>query len=295
MDRSVPPRFGHEESVAAVRAFFDRLADAEWDRLASDVAGRVSSHVHGHFLEQFVFPGMRVLEIGAGPGRFTIALARIGARITVTDISPVQLSLNARHVGDALAETAVEARHLLDVCDVSSFADGEFDAVVAFGGPLSYAFERAEEALVGLLRITRKGGPIVASVMSTLGSYRHLLGSVVEIGEEFGEDANDRILATGDLREIQPPGSGQHLCRMFRFRDVQALVAGAGGSLIGASASNWASLGDKAVLERIAADPSRWARFLDREAELCSEPGAVDGGTHLLFAAEARQQPSAAV
>jgi len=27
-------------------------------------------------------------------------------------------------------------------CDVSRFDDGEFDAVVAYGGPLSYAFDR---------------------------------------------------------------------------------------------------------------------------------------------------------
>lgn len=153
-------------------------------------------------------------EFGAGPGRFTILLAAMDARIVVTDLSEVQLDLNARHGAEAGHESAVESRAVLDVCDVSRFDDGEFDAVLAYGGPLSYAFDRAGAALSGLFRVTRPGGPVVASVMSTLGAaYRHFLPGVVDLIEVYGADANDRVLATGDLRPVQPIGSGQHTCR----------------------------------------------------------------------------------
>ncbi|MGI8535304.1 MAG: hypothetical protein ACR2K2_02185 [Mycobacteriales bacterium] len=47
--------------------------------------------------------------------------------------------------------------------------DGEFDAALAFGGPLSCAFDRVDEAVNGLFRVVRPGGPVVASVMSTIG------------------------------------------------------------------------------------------------------------------------------
>ena len=77
-----------------------------------------------------------MLEIGSGPGRFTIELARLGARITVTDISAVQLELNAQLVAEAGCEPAVERREVVDVCDLSGYRDREFDAVLAFGGPL---------------------------------------------------------------------------------------------------------------------------------------------------------------
>jgi SAM-dependent methyltransferase len=171
----------------------------------------------------------RVLEVRAGPGRFTLALAAAGARVLVTDISPVRLRLNARYVAGAGAERAVESRALLDVCEVSRFGDGDFDAVVAFGGPLSYAFDRAGEALAGLLRVTRARGPVIASVMSAAGAYRHLLAVSWRSATCSGRIASDRIPATGDLRETQPPGSGQHLCRMFRSRQICALVEQAGG------------------------------------------------------------------
>ncbi|MDP8927893.1 MAG: class I SAM-dependent methyltransferase, partial [Actinomycetota bacterium] len=241
--------------------------------------------VHRRFLARFVEPGMRVLEVGAGPGRFTIELASLSAHVVVTDLSAVQLDLNARYVAEAGCETAVESRVVLDVCDVSRYADGEFDAVVAYGGPLSYAFDRAGQALSGLLRVTTPAGPVIASVMSTLGAYRHLLPGVVDIADMHGNDANDRILHSGDLRETQPPGSGQHTCRMFRSRDIEALVSDAGGYLLAGSASNWVSLRDPEALARLAQDPARWSRLLDHEVAICQERGVWDGGTHLLFAA----------
>ncbi|GAA3541781.1 hypothetical protein GCM10022419_022350 [Nonomuraea rosea] len=82
------------ESRDQVRRYFDAFGDAEWDRLTGDVAGRVSLEVHRRFLARFVRPGQRVLEVGAGPGRFTAELAGLGASVVVTDLSPVQLALN---------------------------------------------------------------------------------------------------------------------------------------------------------------------------------------------------------
>ncbi|WP_250445477.1 bifunctional 2-polyprenyl-6-hydroxyphenol methylase/3-demethylubiquinol 3-O-methyltransferase UbiG, partial [Actinotalea sp. C106] len=248
-----------------------------------DVVGRVAFEVHRRFLAPFVQPGARVLEVGAGPGRFTAELAALGATVVVTDLSPVQLEANVATLAGTPAENAVERRELLDVCDTARYDDGEFDAVLAYGGPLSYAFEETEAALAGLLRITRPGGHVVASVMSMLGTWRHHLRGVAQAAQVAGEDANDLVLRTGDLRHL--PGA-PHVCRMFRSREVAELARAVGGRIVAASASNWASLADAETLAALEADPDRWARFLAHEVEACAEPGALDGGTHLLVAVE---------
>lgn len=267
----------------ATRVYYDELGDAEWSRLVADVAGRVAFEVHRRFLARFVRRGVRVLEVGAGPGRFTAELAALGATVVVTDISPVQLDLNRAYMSATDAETAVERRELLDVCDVSRFSDGEFDVVLAYGGPLSYAFEETEAALRGLLRITAPGGLVVASVMSMLGTWRYQLPGVVQVATAFGEEANDRVLTTGDLRHL--PGAG-HVCQMFRASQLSGLATASGGRLVAVSASNWASLADTEALRTLEADRDRWVRFLDHEVAACAEPGATDGGTHILFAVE---------
>jgi SAM-dependent methyltransferase len=264
-----------------VREYYDALGENEWERLASTVHGRVAYEVHRRFLARFVGEGDHVLEIGAGPGRFTVELARLGALVTATDISPVQLDLHRAHLEGTSSESSVVARELLDVCDTTRYADDSFDVVLAYGGPLSYAFEDAALALDGLLRITKPGGYVVASVMSWLGSWRYLLPAVLEDESSHGDEAGDLVMATGDLRHMH----NSHICQMYRSRDAHDLVASSDAEMIAMSASNWASLADPHVLEDLEGDPARWQRFLSHEVAACAEPGALDGGTHILFSA----------
>jgi SAM-dependent methyltransferase len=276
-----------EDAVERVRAHFDLIGDAEWDRMAATPRDRVSFELHRRMLAAYVRPGDRVLEVGAGPGRFTIELARLGARVTVTDLSAVQLELNERHVCEAGCDDAVEARFPLDIRDVVDVGPETFDVVVAYGGPLSYVFDEADIAFHQLVRVVRPTGFVLASVMSTVGSFRFFLPLALEEREHYGGEVYDRVMATGDLRGI--PGS--HTCQMFRWRDIEALVSGAPGEIVEASASNCMSLGDPDLIARIEADPERWQWFVDWEARMCREPGALDGGTHTLFAFQRSPEP----
>ena len=271
----------HAESIESVKAYYDALGEREWDRLTETLRGRVSLEIHRRFLLRFVRPGWRVLEIGAGPGRFTLELTAIGASVVVTDISEVQLGLNEARVQGTDAERRVERRELLDVCDTSRYADGEFDAVVAFGGPLSYAFERTEEAIGGLLRVIGSQGIVLASVMSLLGGWRYFLPAITALSEE----ANDKVLRTGDLRHVVGDQGG-HICQMFRWSDLEALIERGGGRVVDGSASNWASLGDPDSLAQLEGDAERWRRFIEHEVAACAQPGARDGGTHIVFSAQ---------
>jgi 2-polyprenyl-3-methyl-5-hydroxy-6-metoxy-1,4-benzoquinol methylase len=246
----------------------------------------VSFELHRRVLVAFVKADMRVLEVGAGPGRFTIELAALGARITTTDVSEVQLAANERYVQEAGCDDCVEARFVLDVRDAARLGEGTFDAVVAYGGPLSYVFEDAETAFAGLMHIVRPGGVVLASVMSLPGSVRHFLPVVVSELGEYGRNVYEHIMETGDLREIGKANPDSHTCRMFRWHEIDAMIESTGSTLLAASASNWMSLGDQATLEQLEQDPDNWQWFVDWEARLCREPGALDGGTHTIFAAQ---------
>ncbi len=111
---------------------------------------------------------------------------KLGARVVVSDISSVQLDFNRRKVAESGLSSAVEDRRIVDVRDLAAFADGSFDATVAYGGPLSYAFEEAGHALAECLRTTRAGGVVLASVMATIGTMRYFLPTVVDEIEAFG-------------------------------------------------------------------------------------------------------------
>ena len=139
-------------------AFFDEYGERECDRFEDGRTSPISAAVHAHYLRRFVSHGDRVLDAGAGPGRFTLELARLGATVTVADLSPGQLNLNRRTLTEAGLEDHVAARVHADVTDLGTFADGAFDATVCFGGPLSYVLDRADAALTELFRVTRPAG-----------------------------------------------------------------------------------------------------------------------------------------
>jgi SAM-dependent methyltransferase len=262
-------------------AYYDACGEREWERMDSNVRNRAAFHIHRHYLERFIRAGDAVLEVGAGLGRFTIELARLGARVVVGDISPRQLDLHREKLAGTPYDAAVSARDVLDICDLSRYPEAAFDAVVCYGGPLSYVFERADGALEEMLRVTKPGGHVLLGVMSLLGTTRLFLAGVGAIARQAGIAASDRVCEAGDLRDADVSPNG-HYCHMFRWSELEALLRRHPCEIVAASASNYLSAQDESALAPIAADPALWEAFLRWEADFCQEPGARDGGTHII-------------
>jgi SAM-dependent methyltransferase len=268
--------------AAYMAAFYDRYGEAEWERHERSAAHRVAFAVHCAFLRDHVRPGELILEAGAGAGRFTIELASIGARVHVGDLSPVQLDLNRQHVEDAGASPSVVGRDVLDICDLSRFEAGTFDAVVCYGGPLSYVRELADRALGELVRVTKPGGLVLISVMSTLGTMRAFLPALIEEGRRFGPARNERIFTTGELdRET---GNG-HEMKLYRWSELRDLCRRHGELVAGAAANFLTGTSGPAPFEDLSDE--EWGQLVSFELRLCREPGVLDAGTHILAAVRA--------
>lgn len=184
--------------------------------------GRRSFAIHRQVLRQWLGTASDVLEVGAGCGNHTVALSRRGRRITVGDISSVQLDAHREFVGAGPAEEAVAARVVLDVTGLP-FPDNTFDASLALGGPLSYVFDRAAQGIAELLRVTRPRGLVVVSVMSPGWITSPHMG----YGEPGADPATFReMLRTGD---VNPPGDGfaGHRFRCYTWQRLEELLASA--------------------------------------------------------------------
>ncbi len=114
-------------------------------------------------------PGSRILDVGCGPGRHSVALARAGLAVTGVDVSRRFLDLAAaaaREAGVGAAFFQVDARAMP--------FDDEFDAVIsicqgAFGlmaGDDSTVLKRMAESV-------RRGGRVVLTAFSALYEASH--------------------------------------------------------------------------------------------------------------------------
>jgi SAM-dependent methyltransferase len=270
-------------SRAWVSAYFDEYGEREWVRLSRSPVDRVSFFVHAYYVRQFVRPGARVLEVGAGPGRFTQLLADLGCRVFVSDISEVQLELHRRYARELGFDAAVEDRQILDICDLGALDTESFDAVLCYGGPLSYVFEQAGPALCECVRVCRTGGHVLASVMSLWGSFHRLLQAVLQVPA----DANRRITDSGDLSPESWDGV-RHRSHMFRSGELRDLATEAGLRVVALSASNCLSVNWDEYLSGIDEVSEQWQELLQMELEACREPGCLDAGTHIILVGEKR-------
>ena len=253
-------------------AYFDEYGDREWERYDDGRATPASLEVHLHYLNRFVSAGDNVLDAGAGPGRFTLELARIGATVTVVDVSATQLESNRSRIAAAGLDDRVSEWTIADITDLSRFADETFDAVVCYGGPLSYVVDRRQEALAELVRVTRPDGYVVVSVMSLVGALTHYLDVALDLVRRDGSDPMEEIVRTGFLPE--KPDYGHLDMHLFRWRELEALLARHGEVVAAAAAGLLKPSGP--------VEPELQPVLTRLELDLGAEPGAIDGGEHML-------------
>ncbi len=264
---------------ARIRDFFNRLGYGEWERFEQSATSRIQARIHTHYLRRFFERGDRVLDAGAGPGRFTVELARLGATVSVVDISEEQLRLNRQKVAEAGLLDSVDGWHRADILDLGLFHDATFDGTVCYGGGLSYVLERAGDALEELLRVTKPGGFVALSVPNVIGTARMSLPGFPAWIQHHGREALDHQMATGDALGTTKEG---HWTHMYRWREFEELLLDHRCEIVAASAAGFMSILNGEVVAAFEKDPDLYDWFLRWEIEYCREPGALDGGAQLI-------------
>ena len=264
-----------------IARYFDEFGEQEWLRLVKTPADEVKLFIHSQFLEQHIAQDNVVLDIGAGAGRFTQVLVRLGARVVVADISQRQLDLNKRFGSEFNFGHGVKDYVRLDICDMSLFPDSSFDHVVCYGNPLGYVFEKRESALGEVLRVLKPGGKVFLSVSSLWGSVHELLPGVLSV------DAvkNEETIRSGDLY-FEPEAGLRHRSHLFRAAELKEFLEKFPVTILNLSASNCISTVWGDTLKSIRADRTQWDQLLKMELEACQQTGCLEMGTHLIAVVE---------
>ena len=266
-----------QEAVERIRAHYQTYAAEELERLAKDRYARIEFEVTWRFISQVVPAGAHVLDAGSGPGRYAVALAQAGHRVSLLDLSPHCLELaqewsRAAAVSDRLVE-AVEG----DVRDLRRWPDAHFDAVLLLG-PLYHLLAPRERARAvrEARRVLKPGGPIIASAIARFTPARLAL--------KYWPDQ----VFTPELRQALPHGAAPavpgaawtdaayltpgQLRRLFERNGFRTITL--------AATEGFAAFMEDAVNRLSEAE---WPAWLALVVETCTDPTLLGAAAHTLY------------
>lgn len=255
----------------------------EWRRLAGPDTGPIEFELTTRRLAKHLAPGTRVLDIGGGPGRYTIWLAAQGHRVTLADLVPELLDEARAHISEMGMDDAVEDVVQADVCELGRWPDASFEAVLCLG-PFYHLPEpsRRKQAATELARVMKPGGWLFVAFMPRLGFLRrsmavreewgHLqqaefVSGVLERGEFFNNNQGRFDAGYGARpEEIAPFWQGYGFV-------MEALIA----------TESFAPVVSEELQEMAVVAPEAYACALDILEQTAGEPSILGTANHLLY------------
>lgn len=113
-----------------------------------------------HYIEKYIKPDDRLLEIGAATGRYSHALARRGYEVDAVELVEHNIEVFRSHTQPKENITITQGNAL----DLSAFPDNTYDITLLLG-PLYHLYNKKDkqQALREAIRVTRPGGVIFAA------------------------------------------------------------------------------------------------------------------------------------
>ena len=137
-----------------VTQFYNSIS--EEDRL-QDKHGQVEFCTTMKYIHEYLKPGMRVLEIGAGTGRYSLALAGEGYEVDAVELVERNIEVFRFKMQKENQVRLIQGNAM----DLSAYADETFDITLSLG-PMYHLFDEKSKrkALEEAIRVTKKNGMI---------------------------------------------------------------------------------------------------------------------------------------
>lgn len=172
--------------VEIVSSFYDSIEEDL--RLGESWQGQLEYFTTMNYIRRFAKDGDKILEIGAGTGRYSISLAKEGFEVTAVEL--VESNLEVLKKNSSGLKNIQSFRG--DALDLGRFEDNTFDITLVFG-PMYHLYEENDvhRALEEAIRVTKKDGVIFVAFLSAYSILfdNYLQGNLADgIEENFTED-----------------------------------------------------------------------------------------------------------
>ena len=267
----------------AVRTYYASIGEREWTRLENPHDGAIEFEVTCQVLATHLPPHARVLDIGGGPGRYTIWLAQRGHHVTLADLCPELLSIARTKINQAGTHAMVEEVIEADARDLSHWVDNSFDAVLSLG-PFYHLPDPNDRnrAAAELHRVLRVGGSAFVALMPRYAFLRRTLDIPDERLHLTQPDFMDRLLKEGVFTNDVPgrfmDGYGVLPEEVSPFFEQHGFTTVALLSAEGIAVNN-----QRALSQLATNDPALYQAALDVVMRTADDSSILGMANHLLY------------
>lgn len=136
------------------------------------------------YIEKYLQPGMRILEIGAATGRYSHALARKGYQVDAVELVEHNIEIFKQNTIEGESVTITQG----NATDLSKFDSNTYDIVLLLG-PMYHLFTKEEKvkALSEAIRVAKKKGVIFTAYCmgdASVLCYGFIRGEIYNIIEK---------------------------------------------------------------------------------------------------------------
>ena len=163
-----------DETTKIVRDFYNASVEGEWNRIAD----RPEFLLTCRMLDRYINPGDKVLDIGGGPGRYSLYLAARGCDVTLLDLSPE----NVKFARERAAEQGLSIQAIAgDARDADQLSCKKYDHVLLMG-PMYHLLEEKErvKAMNAALNVLKQDGLIYVSFISAIAGIIYYMKNAPE-------------------------------------------------------------------------------------------------------------------
>lgn len=158
--------------MKSIKEYYDSNARKEWKRTQKDACHFMEYRTTFLFLDKYLSAPQKLLDAGGGPGRYTVALAQRGHRVSLCDISEKEIELAKRQIKKAKVSKNIDSADVASITDLSLYPSNSFDGVLCLGGPLSHLMTERDrkKAVKELIRVAKPGAFVFISVMNLMAT-----------------------------------------------------------------------------------------------------------------------------
>ena len=237
----------------------------EESRLNRSNAARVEFLTTVRYIEKYLTPGAKILDIGAGAGEYSLYFARKGYRISALELADANIAAFRAKMTENAPIDLVQGNAL----DLSRYDCESFDVVLLFG-PLYHLHEEADKlrCIEEAKRVCKKDGRIFFAFIS-----------------------NDMVILTMQQCQEDYQMNGDYNKESFRLDDFpfvfhtvshcRALLGKAGIHVIHEVASDGASELLQDLVNGL--DEASYQQYLRYHFYICEKPEFLGMSNHLLF------------